>query len=111
MPIDSSAYRRQIETKAQAVFGESVSYTPKGFAPIVIRAQFRPYYAQTDALGIAIESRRPVLFVHVADLYPHTPGHADRVVLGNSDVYEVIGVEDRDGNAGDAMCSLKLDTA
>lgn len=108
MPIDSAAYRRQSELVGRSVFGRSISYQPKGFAPVTIRAQFRPDYAELDAItGVAVESRKTVLFVHVVDLAPHLPGHGDRVVIDACDRYDVVNVEDRDGNAGDAKCVLE----
>ncbi len=106
MSVDWNSLREGVELAGRDTFGRGVTYRPKGMAGISIRAQLRHNYAEADASGVAIESERTVLFVHLVDIAPHTPAHGD-VIVDGCDRYEVTETQPQDGNRGDCRCSLQ----
>lgn len=97
---DWPALAARVQQAGQTVLGESVTYEPSGLGQTLsLRALFSEAAVRAElADGVAVETRRPVLSVHVADL-PQAPRRGDRVTV-RSVAYQVVAIEaDGEGDA------------
>lgn len=92
-------FTERIQLANQAKLGVDATYTPFGGAPVAIRGPFSAAAARVEFAGdVAVESRRPILSVHLADLAAK-PARGDAVTVRGVDYLVREVQEDGEGDA------------
>lgn len=89
----------RVQVAGQRALGESVTYTPSGDAPVSIRGVFSEAGLHVELMaGVEVETRGPVLSVHLADLAA-APAHGDAVTVRSQDYTVLQVIVDGEGDA------------
>jgi hypothetical protein len=91
---------------AKWTFGETVSYTPKGHAPVSIPGIFSDAFVSVDpGSGVAVTSTGPAVGIKLADLPQALTNKGDKCVIRGTS-YTVFDVQ-KDGQGGATLILKK----